>query len=103
MGLFYKVPEKYVHLLEKAKGQDIRYGLPKGEEFIRPIKRQYYGHPALFDLKNNRPYTGLTQCNKKMKKKLYELNQLRLLNIEKSGFDFKSYKLDINLHKFEFF
>jgi hypothetical protein len=100
---FYKVPEKYVHLLEKAEGQSIRYGLPKGEEFIKPIKRQYYGHPALFDLKNNRPYTGLTQSSKKMKKKLYELNQLRMLNIENSGFDFKSYKLDINLHKFEFY
>lgn len=90
----YKVPEKYNFLLNKACGSSFRYGLPKGEEFINPIKRQYYGHPALFDLKNNRPFKDLNSTQKKMKKKLYELNQLRLLNIEKSGFGFKNYKLD---------
>ena len=89
----YKVPEKYIHLLQKARGTAIRYGLPKGEEFITPIKRQYYGHPALFDLKTNSPFKNLTSTHKKMKKKLYELNQLRMLNIEKSGFGFQDYKL----------
>ena len=96
----YKVPEKYVNFLEKAKGQPFRYGLPKGEEFVKPIKRQYYGHPGLFDLKTSGPFKGLTQGQKKMKKKLYELNQLRMLNIENSGFGFQSYKLALNPGKF---
>ena len=97
----YKVPEKYTYLLKKTTGNDIRYGLPKGEEFIKPIKRQYYGHPALFDLKTNTPFKELTPIGKKMKKKLYELNQLRMLNIEQSGFGFKDYKLEINCKTFD--
>ena len=97
----YKVPEKYTYLLKKTTGNDIRYGLPKGEEFIKPIKRQYYGHPALFDLKTNAPFKDLTPMRKKMKKKLYELNQLRMLNIEQSGYGFKDYKLEINRRTFD--
>ena len=98
----YKVPEKYTYLLQKEKGSDIRFGLPKGEEFIKPIKRQYYGHPALFNLATNSPFKNLTPTNKKMKKKLYELNQLRMLNIQQSGFGFKDYKLEITSRTFDF-
>ena len=93
----YKVPEKYYTLLMKARGSSIRYGLPKGEEFVTPIKRQYYGHPALFNLKTNAPFKNLTPVQKKMKKKLYELNQLRMYNIEKSGYGFQDYYLGLNL------
>ena len=34
-------------------------------------------------------------------KKLYELNQLRMLNIEQSGYGFKDYKLEINCKTFD--
>lgn len=88
----YKVPDKYVKKLNQLKGTSIRYGLPVGEEFVQPIRKQYYGHPALFDLKSNKPFQW-SQSKKRGMKKLYEYNQLRILNIEKSGLNFKSYKL----------
>ena len=37
-----------------------------------------------------------------LSKKLYELNQLRMLNIQQSGFGFKDYKLEITSRTFDF-
>jgi len=89
----YKMPLKYAKKMEYTNGTNIRYGLPVGEEFVEPIKRQYYGHPALFDLKNNKPFYW-TQHKKRGMKKLYEYNQLRLKNIGKCGLNVMSYKLN---------
>jgi len=89
----YKMPLEYVNKMEYLNGTNIRYGLPVGEEFVEPIKRQYYGHPALFDLKTNKTFDW-TQSKKRGMKKLYEYNQLRLKNIERCGLNVMSYKLN---------
>ena len=46
----YVAPDEFNIYLDSTKS-NIRYGLPVGEEFVPPKKRQYYGHPALYDLK----------------------------------------------------
>ena len=88
----YKMPLEYANRMKYVKGTNIRYGLPVGEEFVEPIKKQYYGHPALFNLKANKTFDW-SQSKKKGMKKLYEYNQLRLKNIERCGFKAMSYKL----------
>lgn len=88
----YKMPIKYANRMNHIKGTSIRYGLPVGEEFVDPVKKQYYGHPALYDLSSKKTFDW-SQSKKKCMKKLYEYNQLRLQHLEKSGLKFKSYKL----------
>lgn len=90
----FKLPYKYHQYMNKnmAEGTPIRYGLPIGEEFIKPIKRQYYGHPALFDLANNKPF-DIPKEHKKYIKKTYEFNQMRLRYLENSEFQFKNYNI----------
>ena len=77
----YKVPEKYTHLLKKTTGNDIR-DFQKAKNSLNLLNANI--GIALFDLKTNAPFKDLTPMRKKMKKKLYELNQLRMLNIEQS-------------------
>jgi hypothetical protein len=86
----FKLPYKYHQYM--AESTPIRYGLPIGEEFIKPIKRQYYGHPALFDLANNKPF-DIPKVHKKYIKKTYEFNQMRLRYLENSEFQFKNYNI----------
>jgi hypothetical protein len=86
----FKLPYKYHRYM--SGGTPIRYGLPIGEEFIKPIKRQYYGHPALFDLANNKPF-DIPKDHKKYIKKTYEFNQMRLRYLENSEFEFKNYNI----------
>ena len=39
--IFTKFQKNTLIYFKKEKGSDIRFGLPKGEEFIKPIKRQW--------------------------------------------------------------
>ena len=92
----YVVPDEYAFHLDIAIGENIRYGLPVGEEFVSPKKRQYYGHPALYDLKTGKTIKNVCDARKRGLKKTYEMNQLRIKNIETSAFDFKSYNISHN-------
>ncbi len=77
-------------------GENIRYGLPVGEEFVSPKKRQYYGHPALYDLKTGKTMKNVCDARKRGLKKTYEMNQIRIKNIETGVFNFKSYNISHN-------
>jgi hypothetical protein len=92
----YVVPEQYAFHLDVAVGSHIRYGLPVGEEFVSPKKRQYYGHPALYDLETGKTIKNICDARKRGLKKTYEMNQLRIKNIETSVFDFKNYNISHN-------
>ena len=92
----YVVPDEYAFHIDNAIGENIRYGLPVGEEFVSPKKRQYYGHPALYDLKTGKTMKNVCDARKRGLKKTYEMNQLRIKNIETSVFNFKSYNISHN-------
>lgn len=85
-----KIVEFY-NYLNYSKGTDVRYGLPVGEQFIKPKKRQYYGHPGLYNSETGQAYKNLSQSRKRHMKKNYEMNQLRILNLENSLLNFKNF------------
>ena len=74
---------------------------------VRELFNQGWGYTKIhkYLLKNgyevSKHRTSIDCMIKKMKKKLYELNQLRMLNIEQSGFGFKDYKLEITRNTFD--
>ena len=92
----YVIPDQYSFYLDMAVGSHIRYGLPVGEEFVSPKKRQYYGHPALYDLETGKTVKNICDARKRGLKKTYEMNQLRIKNIETGVFDFKNYNISHN-------
>ena len=95
----YVAPDEYNIYLDSTKSSNIRFGLPVGEEFVQKKKRQYYGHPALYDLENLKTIKNISDIQKKEIKKTYELNQIRLLNLQNSVFMFKSYNISHHFSK----
>lgn len=95
----YVAPDEYNIYLDSTKSSNIRFGLPVGEEFVPPKKRQYYGHPALYDLENLKTIKNISDIQKRGLKKTYELNQIRLLNLQNSVFMFMSYNISHHFSK----
>ena len=95
----YVAPDQFNIYLDCNKAEGIRYGLPVGEEFVPPKKRQYYGHPALYDLNNFKSIKNISDIQKRGLKKTYELNQLRLQKLQNSVFAFKSYNISQHFSK----